>query len=209
MEKAKDTPDQTIINDIGTALRFVDEDYKDKITNLEALISNEEITFDILWMLFPPKEIVLVPRDGLLGQNLALSVIGADYGQRLNKSVYFYVSGQVVNHDGDLFGYGRLDFEIDDFEGSRRISDLKVFPMKYNPQAAITRELLIERGRRYLRYVDAPRCLDYDHPYALMEVPHQMSSGESLASTTVYTTKVVRFGVRSIHHLGHCPKHVD
>jgi len=54
-EKEKDEPNQFLINDIGTAMRFVDEDFGYQIQSLASLIDKGEITFDLLWAIFPPR----------------------------------------------------------------------------------------------------------------------------------------------------------
>lgn len=95
-EKKKKDPDQALINDIGTALRFVDEDFGERIASLKSLIANNEITFDLLWTIFPPKELVVVPDHGILKQPLAIPVISSAYATRENHQRYFYTYGKVI-----------------------------------------------------------------------------------------------------------------
>ena len=169
-EKKAAEPDQILIDDIGTALRFVHEDFGERMASFENLTSHGEITFDLLWMLFPPNELLYAPRCGLLHQELACRLRAAIYGERANKREYYLVRGYVVNHDGDIFGYGQMKIEIDEYVGARRLTDLNIYPLRFEPNRDLVRQGLITRGRKYLSYVDSPTCLEYEYDYAIMEV---------------------------------------
>jgi hypothetical protein len=108
-EKKKEEPVQALINDIGTALRFVDEDFGERIASLKSLLANDEITFDLLWTIFPPKELVLAPDHGILKQPLAFPITSSGYAVRENQQKYFYAWGKVVTV-GNLHTYSRRDF---------------------------------------------------------------------------------------------------
>ena len=45
---------------------------------------------------------------------------------------------------------GTMEVEIDSFKGSRRITSLSAYPMKYHKDEAGIRKLLIERGRKFV-----------------------------------------------------------
>ena len=47
-EKQKPQPDQKLINDIGAALRYVEEDFSDQAASLISLVEQKEITYDLL-----------------------------------------------------------------------------------------------------------------------------------------------------------------
>lgn len=143
---------------------------------IENLISHGEITYDLLSMFFHPKEILYAPKHGLLNQKLAARLTGSEYKIRQNGSKYFEVKGKIINHDGDIFGYGQMSFEIDEYVGARRITNLDVYPLKFDPNLDSVRRELVARGRRYLSYVDSPKCLDYSHDYALKLHDHASNS---------------------------------
>ncbi|KAF7904687.1 hypothetical protein EAF00_002021 [Botryotinia globosa] len=50
-EKQKDDPNQILMNEIGTALQFINEDFGPQIQSLEWLLNDGEITYDLLWAL--------------------------------------------------------------------------------------------------------------------------------------------------------------
>ena len=149
------------------------------------MLKHNEITYDLLWAIFPPNEILLAPKYDLLHQMQALIHQKSEYAQRENRTRYFGVQGHIVTHDGEWLGYAGLSFEIDEFLGSRKITDLSVFPLKYDPKSGTVRQELIARGKKYLSIVDSPRCLEYTHIHAIKEIE---IIGEN-------PTRLVKFGV--------------
>lgn len=158
-EKKKDNPNQILIDDIGTALRFINEDFGHQIGSLESLLNNGEITFDLLWALMKPKDHVVSMQFRLTGQSQALSVVSGTYLRRQNSTNFFKLNGRMISHDGEDFGYGFVDIEIDEFDGARKITSLKAYPIQYDPNPDILRKNLIQRGRKYLSLIRAlPRA---------------------------------------------------
>ncbi|KAF5879131.1 putative aaa family atpase protein [Botrytis fragariae] len=146
-EKEKDDPNQILINDIGTALRFINEDFGPQIQSLDSLLNNGEITFDLLWALMKPKDFVVSMQFRLTGQSQALSVVSGTYLRRQNSTNYFKLNGRMISHDGEDFGYGFVDTEIDEFDGARKITSLTAYPIQYDPNPDILRFLSRLRGR--------------------------------------------------------------
>ncbi|KAL2794820.1 P-loop containing nucleoside triphosphate hydrolase protein [Aspergillus keveii] len=169
-EKLKDTPNQQLINDIGTALRFVEEDFHDQISCLNSMVEgNGEITYELLWAIFPPRAIVLAPRFGIMNQEQAFELKGSGYKQRDNGARFFSVSGTLLRTDGRDFGRATVDVEIDQYEGARKISSLDVFPLSRHAEEEAVRKRLFARGKKYLALLDQPACMDYPVPYAVKE----------------------------------------
>ena len=160
-EKEKLNPDQALIDDIGTALRFVEEDYAGDIASLSSLLANEQITWDLLWTICPPNAIVLAPKHGPLHQIQSLKLDESSYQERPNRTLYFHVRGAIITHDGTDFGWGHLDLEIDKFDGAKQITSLAAFPLQYSKECEAVRERLVARGRQYLSILDKPTCLEY------------------------------------------------
>lgn len=154
-------PDQALIDDIGTALRFVEEDYAGDIASLSSLLANEQITWDLLWTICPPNAIILAPKHGPLHQIQGLKLASSSYEKRLNGTLYFYIRGAIITHDGTDFGWGHLDLEIDQFDGAKQITSLVAFPLQYSKEREALRQRLVARGRQYLSIVDKPTCLEY------------------------------------------------
>lgn len=160
-EKEKLHPDQALIDDIGTALRFVEEDYAGEIASLSSLLANKQITWDLLWAICPPDAIILAPKHGPLHQIQSLKLANSSYEERPNRTQYFSISGAIITHDGTNFGWGHLDLEIDKFDGAKQITSLAAFPLQYLNEHEAVRERLVARGRQYLSIVDKPICFEY------------------------------------------------
>ena len=160
-EKEKLKPDQALIDDIGTALRFVEEDYAGDTASLSSLLANEQITWDLLWTICPPNAIILAPKHGPLHQIQSLKLADSGYVNRPNGTQFFHIRGAIITHDGTNFGWGHLDLEIDKFDGAKQITSLAAFPLQYSNDCEAVRERLVARGQQYLSIVDKPTCLEY------------------------------------------------
>ena len=155
--------DQAFIDDIGTALRFVEEDYAGETANLNSLLANDQITWDLLWTVCPPNAIIIAPKHGPLHKIQGLKLASSSYEKRVDGTLYFYIHGAIITHDGTDFGWGHLDLEIDKLDGAKQITSLAAFPLRHlrEREAVRMREWLVARGRRYLSIVDKPMCLEY------------------------------------------------
>ena len=160
-EKERTTPDHALIDDIGTALRFVQEDYGSTILSLDSLLLSREITWDLIWAICPPKATFLAPRYGLMHQMQAFYVTSSSYGQKPNGTKYFELNGRIITHDGTDFGWGKIAITIGHFEGARPLTSLDAFPLEYMAEFEAVRDKLVARGRRYVSFVDQPKCLEY------------------------------------------------
>ena len=74
---------------------------------------------------------------------------------RQNGSKYWQIYADVIADSGQKFGYaghsigGGPGCEIDEFEGTRKITDLPAFPLIFHEQGAKLREEMIHRGKIY------------------------------------------------------------
>ncbi|EHA19560.1 hypothetical protein ASPNIDRAFT_38982 [Aspergillus niger ATCC 1015] len=160
-EKQKENPNQQLINDIGTALQFVEEDFAAQISSLKSLMSENQITWDLLWAIFPPKEVIISPRFGLMSEEQAFNLKMSSYQSRPNGQQYFSASADVIKHDGQDFGKATMELEIDKYDGARTITSLNFFPLRYHDEESAVRERLIARGRKFVALLEQPACRDY------------------------------------------------
>ena len=106
---------------------------------------------------------------GVLRQPQALPIVTSDYGTRKNGSKYFWGQGKVITHDGEDFGRGKFVPIIDAFEGTKKITALEFYPMKFHHDESALRKRLIARGKKYLSLHENPCCRDYPLSYAIGE----------------------------------------
>lgn len=190
-EKDKQEPSQGLINDIGTALRFVDEDFGSRTQDLTSLIQNAEITYELLWALFPPKEETLFPRHGVLAQDQAGYLSETHYKERADKSKFFEVTLKIINHDGEDFGWAYFTVEIDEFEGTRKITSLAAHPLRYHPEKEAVRKQLVTRGRKYVQVIKEPICQEYVASMAV-KLDRKSSEGRNMLAPVKHIKIAVR-----------------
>lgn len=66
---------------------------------------------------------------------------------------YYLMTGQIVSHDGRNFGIGTKSFKIPKFEGSKKIDSLPSYPLSCHRSEETIRQQLIERGRKFSRFI--------------------------------------------------------
>ena len=151
-----------MINDIGTALRFVEEDFGTRTEDLTSLLQNAEITWDLVWALFPPKEEIIAPHHGELAQDQAGYLSYASYKENpATKEKWYEATVKIIHHDGSDFGWAHLSIKIPQYDGAKKITSLSAYPFSYLPDPEAMRKQLISRGRRYVQIIKAPVCQEY------------------------------------------------
>lgn len=111
------------------------------------LISNS-----LLWTLFPCGMIVYSQTDDHKDQ--ALEAIVFSNMDNVLPDQGSLVVCQYVEFTGTSFGVGVKNISIPHFEGTRSIDELKVYPLKFHPDAPTIRGKLFQRGRKALDYQD-------------------------------------------------------
>lgn len=159
VEKAKEKPDTELIEDILTAIDFLEDEFAERVRSLESLLEHGEMTYDLLWALFPPRTVVFSDSN-LLREPQAASFSSGSYEENA-QGWWYQVNCRMLHSDGDIFGWGTPIYKIPAFEGSKKIVSLAAYPLKHHPDSAGIRSLLLERGRRYIELVKAPICQEY------------------------------------------------
>ena len=113
---------------------FVDAEYENIHANLQLLLDEHIVTYDILWALFRPGDIVCMSTYYNEEEQRCFRVEIAD-GE---DSSCFKVEGIYLDHDGKRFGMARIKVPIMSFRGQKKISDLAVYPLHYHANAAVS-----------------------------------------------------------------------
>lgn len=148
---------------LKAALQYIEEDHSRNIDEYNALVSERSITYDLLWTLFPPNTLVyrlhplaehdqvLLARNGVY-ESCSLFKYLRSEGEL--DSDYFEIDCEFITDDGKSFGSAQEDIIILKFEGTRKIQDLPVYPVKYHGNANRLRETAIARGKQYAAMTD-------------------------------------------------------
>ncbi|EKM58422.1 uncharacterized protein PHACADRAFT_252732 [Phanerochaete carnosa HHB-10118-sp] len=147
LEEAEDPQDQDLVEGIQAALRFVREDLTGTIQDYNALISQQQITFEYLWALFRPNVYVYAYHDAT-DQHFVAHARKLTYG-RTQTGTYAKVECDIIARDYVDFGLASYDFEIQQFAGARSIHELPVYPLEYYPGHEALYRDAVSRGQRY------------------------------------------------------------
>ena len=160
--------DRSFIFEIEAALRYIREDFDSAFTSLSILLPNKQITYSVLWTLFPPNTIVY-GTDNLRNPRAWL-VLGAEEREDRNGNQYLELEPEYIDYDGTDVGIVSFkSLQIPAFPGARNISDLPYFPLEYHTDPGNARKNLLEMGQRAMSLHG--RCLMEYSGHALKEVP--------------------------------------
>jgi hypothetical protein len=143
---------------------FVQEEHGAVIADMSSLQAAGEITWELLWALLSPNELVYHYHK-LTEQDQVLRFRRISKYFRESGTPYWSIRCEIVADDGIGFGLAKepLALEIDEFDGTRRIQDLIVYPLRLHAHAARVRKETLARGRAYAK-LDKPTLLRTSGP---------------------------------------------
>jgi hypothetical protein len=118
----------------------------------EQTIPKGLITFDLLWTLFRAEDTVILQKDYY---QECLRVVHCEKKTK-DGETFFEIEAWRWGYNGTKFGPTLDRIIIPEFSSSRRISQLKVFPLKVMPdeEQKLLCSYLVKRGRTWRKYVD-------------------------------------------------------
>lgn len=117
------------------------------VEHAKEMEQQKSVTFDYLWVLFPPDCEVFSRIDR---QDRIFRLTSASY-IRTQCGVIFQIKAKYITYDGTDFGWTSETFQINPFEGYRAVLDLSVLPLSAleKDTRSGTVERLEERGKRF------------------------------------------------------------
>ena len=182
-ESSQSQPDE-LVSHLSAAIQFTEEEHESTMASVGTLISDDEITWDLLWAIFTPNTLAY-HYHRLTEQPQILLIRKTAYEKRQDNSRYFNVDCDVVSDDGDSFGYAKATgHEIDEYEGSNKIQDLSIYPLRFHPNRAEALGQAVRRAKRF--------CTMIGHTY-------QEISGAAMREivSQEHKTKLLKFHVSS------------
>lgn len=160
-EQERKSQDAALVADISTALRYIDEKHGHNVRSVESLLSNGEITWDLLWALYTPNSLLYHFHE-YTEQAQVVKMRRIKVKFREDQTKYLQIVCDMISDDGLKFGYTKdlgitprpdpyYDLEIDYYEGAKKVEDLVVYPLQYTRDEAVIRAECIERGKKYVR----------------------------------------------------------
>ena len=150
-------------------IRFLQEHYASIIKTLPELLERGEMTFDLLWTLFPPN--TLIYTSCVYSEEPKCLIF--DFGEEklLKKGKFYVLQCRYLDFNGKVLGEVISNLLIPEFRGAKPITSLEAFPLKYHREMAKVKAELIERGRRFA-------SLKGIHHTAYQGLAHQKRKGE-------------------------------
>ncbi|KAL4803176.1 hypothetical protein BDV18DRAFT_44214 [Aspergillus unguis] len=131
-------------------IKYLDTDYAETKKTLYPLLEANTITFDLLWALFKPNTIAYAPTYGNQDEPRAFKIEYATKESSFMKGQWYSIEGRYLEYDGKAFGMGTMAAEVESFKGTRKITSLGCYPLKYHREANDVKTKLIERGKKFV-----------------------------------------------------------
>lgn len=131
-------------------VKYLDQDFAKTKKTLYPLLENNMITFDLLWALFKPNIVVYTPTYNDNEEPRAFRIEYATRESSLMNGIWYSVEGRYLEYDGKAFGMGSMHADVPSFKGSRKISSLSCYPIKYHRNVEELKAKLIERGKKFV-----------------------------------------------------------
>jgi hypothetical protein len=155
-EESKPSPDKTLVDELRVALQFIAEDYASTQATLDSLSEHEEITFDLLWTVFPPN-IAVYTKNNLLREHQICKLQKCEYGRTETGAKFFDLTVNFISHDGTKLGWASQKIRIGLFDGANKVYNLSVVPLSLLPTKDVVCTELAKRGKKYVEMIEAPR----------------------------------------------------
>ena len=188
--KTKDSnepEDKPFIYEIEAALRYIREDFDSTFTSLSNLLPNRQITFPMLWALFPPNTMVYGMDQ--LHNSRAWLIRRADETEDKDGNQWLQLTPEHIDYDGNkVAAVNSKPLKIQAFSGAKKISDLQYFPLNYHPDPVTARKNLLQMGRKAMR-LHGRRLVEYKG-HALKEVPPPRGIAKFNVRNSLYVSMI-------------------
>jgi hypothetical protein len=154
-EEAKETPNKALVDELGVALQYITQDYASTQASLDSLSEHDEISFDLVWALFPPNTTVYT-KNNMLREHQVFKLQKGEYGSTASGAKFFELNLRYISHDGEKLGWAEKTMHISSFDGAKKVFNLNVVPLSRLPTKDDVCTELNKRGKRYLELLDAP-----------------------------------------------------
>ena len=120
------------------------------------LVRHKAIDFELLWTLYTPGTLMFSHDDG---HDRLYETNDCEYWQDIS-GMKFTVRCDMIDWDGEKFGKVTLSETMNKFKGTRQITTLPSYPLRFHPKADELFKKCIERGRRFQELAGV-NCKDY------------------------------------------------
>ncbi|RSM04863.1 hypothetical protein CEP52_006565 [Fusarium oligoseptatum] len=119
------------------------DELHEQMTEINDLLDHGVITYNRFWALFEPGKLVFNVKNG---DEHSFIAIDCQYNDSEKQLV---VTAKYIDWDGERFGYAPTCLKIHEFSGTRKLSELEVYPASLLQSPDETRSRLISRGKKF------------------------------------------------------------
>ena len=141
--------DDSLRKQLLLLVNYIKRSYALVRNRIRSLVAkSQEITFDLLWALFKPNDIVYGKCFGTEKPRCIIFDSG-EVRKLEDGTEYFHIGGRYLDFNGKEFGEATTVLGIVKFDGAKRIDGLEAFPFQHHPRADVVRRELVDCGRKF------------------------------------------------------------
>lgn len=146
-ELQAETTDLTSKHAADTLIEFLAPVLAPTINSLFQTRRTRKISFETVWQIFPPGELVVTR---LFGVDAIRRVLKYEQRQGYGEKIWI-ITTEHVDWNGEGCGYATATTTIEDFDGFCRVTSLSIYPLSFKHAAGEIKSKMIERGRKFER----------------------------------------------------------
>ncbi|KAF3393113.1 hypothetical protein DPV78_009829 [Talaromyces pinophilus] len=142
---------------LGKICQYLEQAYKVTTDRVESVIRGRYISYDLLWAFFKPESLLYCSCPATDLPRCIRYIEG--YTQRPNyheDKEFFKIRASFLNFDGGSVREILKTYEIEKFNGRKRLEDLPIYPLHYYLDQGI-KKFLISRGQKFIS-IASRRC---------------------------------------------------
>jgi hypothetical protein len=137
--------DETTRSHLQLLYTVMSVELEETVNTYHDLTNHNVITFDYLWTLFKPGDVLLCEMDG---KDMMVKLQSSEYSL-LGGCRVFCLTSKFVDWNGFKFGYASHTTSILPFQGTKPITQLEAYPARFSPQFEEIKHRLMNRGKRF------------------------------------------------------------
>lgn len=144
-EVVENEHDETTRSHLQLLYTVMSVELEETVSTYHDLLNHNVVTFDYLWTLFKPGDVLLCKMGG---KDMMVKLQSSEYsGSAACRG--FYLDSKYVDWSGFGFGYASHTISIQPFQGTKPITQLEAYPATFNPHFEDIKHQLVSRGKRF------------------------------------------------------------
>ncbi|TPX21797.1 hypothetical protein DIZ76_015760 [Coccidioides immitis] len=179
-------------------LEFLNKHFAPLKDQLFPLVDHQEITFELLWALFKPNKLIFMVDPN--SEQPQCFVYNSGKVINISQGICFEIECRSLDYDRRAFSEMTSILQIPKFQSAKKISDLPVFPLEYHNSKSKIEPELVERGRKFVKFMDITYC-EYDSlaHFKTKKVPFKFqATGCMMVDPSAFKEKNPNYGISRV-----------